>query len=84
MALRGASGARYLRYVQCRGHGRWSFNIAVLHQRLPWKEEFMRGLDLAGFLLSIVTGAMQDLTSTAASGSKSDNWMWWLYSPSFF
>ena len=44
----------------------------------------MKGLDLAGFLLSIVTGAMQDLTSTAACGNKSDNWMWWLYSPSFF
>ncbi|MDO8588792.1 MAG: hypothetical protein Q7T82_17315 [Armatimonadota bacterium] len=40
-------------------------------------------MDLAGFLLSLVSGAMQDLTHTAAAG-KSDNWMWWLYSPSFF
>jgi hypothetical protein len=43
----------------------------------------MRGLDLAGFLFAMVGGAMQDLTSTTA-GSKPDNWMWWLYSPSFF
>ena len=44
----------------------------------------MKGLDLAGFLLSLVAGAMHDLTSSAANKSGSDNWMWWLHSPTFF